>query len=141
MTESGVDVSIERKDEARAEGGGRRDPNTCPSCGSHYREDELRAALRICPQCRYHFPMPAWERIDSLADRDTFEEESAGGLGVGPGEFLGQLPYYEQFPLVIREEGLAHTSPPVNSTEVRPDISSSTVSNSRPSRTDMMAMP
>ena len=71
MTESGVDVSIERKGHARAEEGGRRDPNTCPSCGSHYREDELRAALRICPQCRYHFPMPARARMTASATADT----------------------------------------------------------------------
>ena len=46
----GVDVSIERKGESRADDG-RRGPNTCPSCDSHYRDDELRAALRVCPQC------------------------------------------------------------------------------------------
>ena len=65
MAESGVDVSIERKDEP-APADGKRHPNTCPSCGSHYRDEELRAALRVCSQCGHHFPMPARERIDYL---------------------------------------------------------------------------
>ena len=78
MVEGGVDVSIEQTGEARVEdGAGRRDPNTCPSCRSHYRDDELRATLRVCPHCGHHFPMPARERIDSLADPDTFEEDAS----------------------------------------------------------------
>jgi acetyl-CoA carboxylase carboxyl transferase beta subunit len=106
MTESGVDVSIERKGGARAEEGGRRDPNTCPSCRSHYRDDELKASLRVCPHCGHHFPMPARERIDSLADPDTFEEESADLRSADPLDFFDLRPYRERLAEAELETGL-----------------------------------
>jgi acetyl-CoA carboxylase carboxyl transferase subunit beta len=105
MTEGGVDVSIERKDETRADDG-RRGPNTCPSCHSHYRDDELRAALRVCPQCGHHFPMPARERIDSLADRDTFEEEALDVRSSDPLDFFDLRPYPERLAEAELETGL-----------------------------------
>jgi acetyl-CoA carboxylase carboxyl transferase subunit beta len=107
MTESGVDVSIEQKGEAPAEDGVRRaDPNTCPSCGSHYREDELRSALRVCSQCGHHFPMPARERIDALADPDTFEEESSELRSADPLDFFDLRPYRERLAEAELETGL-----------------------------------
>jgi acetyl-CoA carboxylase carboxyl transferase beta subunit len=90
-----VDVSVERKDVPRAEDG-RRHPNTCPSCGSHYRDDELQAALRVCRQCGHHFPMPARERIAHLADPGSFEEEAADLRSADPLEFFDLRPYRER---------------------------------------------
>ena len=100
-----MDVSIERKDEARVDDG-RRDPNTCPSCGSHYRDDELEASLRICPQCGHHFPMRVRERIDSLADPDTFEEEAADLRSSDPLDFFDLRPYRERLAEAELETGL-----------------------------------
>jgi acetyl-CoA carboxylase carboxyl transferase beta subunit len=95
MSESRIDVSIERKDEPQpAEG--KRHPNTCPSCGSHYRDDELEAALRVCRQCGHHFPMPARERIAHLADPGSFEEEAVDLRSADPLEFFDLRPYPER---------------------------------------------
>ena len=47
----------------------KKHPNTCPGCGSHYRDDELRAHLRVCPQCGHHFPVKGRERIEQLRGR------------------------------------------------------------------------
>jgi acetyl-CoA carboxylase carboxyl transferase subunit beta len=95
MAESRIDVSIERKDEPQpAEG--KRHPNTCPSCGSHYRDDELAAALRVCRQCEHHFPMPARERIAHLADPGSFEEQAADLRSADPLEFFDLRPYPER---------------------------------------------
>jgi acetyl-CoA carboxylase carboxyl transferase subunit beta len=91
--EGGVDVSIERKEEARVD---ETHPNTCPSCKSHYRDDELRSSLRVCTQCGYHFPMGARERIDSLADPDTFEEEATDLRSSDPLDFFDLRPYRER---------------------------------------------
>jgi len=93
--EGKVDVSVEHKDEQRPEDG-RRHPNTCPSCGSHYRDEELKAALRVCRQCDYHFPMPARERIAHLADPGSFEEEAADLRSADPLEFFDLRPYRER---------------------------------------------
>ncbi len=42
MTETRIDVRVEQVDSAPA---GKKHPNTCPQCGSHFRDDELAAAL------------------------------------------------------------------------------------------------
>ena len=52
-----IDVSIEHKKADPDGGDAKKHPNTCPGCGSHYRDDELRAHLRVCPQCGHHFPV------------------------------------------------------------------------------------
>src|SRR5947199_10611477 len=74
MAEPRIDVSIETRDAPPAPG---RDPNTCPSSQSHYRDDELEANLFVCVHCGHHFPMHARARIDSLADEGRFVEEAA----------------------------------------------------------------
>ena len=106
MAEGQVDVSIERKSEGSGVDGGRRDPNTCPSCRSHYRPEELRAALRVCPQCGHHFPMPARERIEFLADPGSFEEEAADLRSADPLEFFDLRPYRERLAEAELETGL-----------------------------------
>src|SRR5262245_26861513 len=103
--EGGVDVSIEQKSEPRVDEG-RRDPNTCPSCRSHYRDDELRAALRVCPHCGHHFPMEARERIDSLVDPDTFEEDASDIRSSDPLDFFDLRPYRERLAEAELETGL-----------------------------------
>ena len=105
MAESGIDVSIERKDES-APAEGKRHPNTCPSCGSHYRDEELRAALRVCSQCGHHFPMPARERIVHLADPGSFEEEAADVRSADPLEFFDLRPYRERLAEAELQTGL-----------------------------------
>ena len=45
MTEPKIDVSIEHK-HAAPQADGKKHPNTCPGCGSHYRDDELAEHLR-----------------------------------------------------------------------------------------------
>ena len=90
-----IDVSIEHK-HAPSEDGGRPHPNTCPSCGSHYRDDELDAHLRVCPQCGHHFPVHARERIRQLVDEDSFSEEAAELRSDDPLEFFDLRPYTER---------------------------------------------
>jgi acetyl-CoA carboxylase carboxyl transferase beta subunit len=93
--EGHVDVSVEDKRPAE-QGSGKAHPNTCPGCGSHYRDDELVRSLRVCPQCGHHFPVGARERIEQLVDPATFVEEdrelrSADVLG-----FFDLRPYTER---------------------------------------------
>jgi acetyl-CoA carboxylase carboxyl transferase beta subunit len=90
-----VDVEIESKraDEAPSGGG---HPNTCPGCGSHYRDDELAQTLRVCPQCGHHFPVRARERIDQLADPGSFVEEDADLRSADPLEFFDLRAYTER---------------------------------------------
>lgn len=95
MSEPRIDVSIEHKSAPPPEGG-KRHPNTCPSCGSHYRDDELDQNLRVCRQCGYHYPMRARARIDQLADPGSFAEEAADVRSDDPLDFFDLRPYTER---------------------------------------------
>jgi acetyl-CoA carboxylase carboxyl transferase beta subunit len=92
---SRIDVSIERRGDG-SDGGARRDPNTCPVCASHYRNDELEAALWVCAQCGHHFPMRARARIAHLADEGTFTEEAGEVRSDDPLAFFDLRPYTER---------------------------------------------
>ena len=91
-----IDVSIEHKNRPEEKADDKRHPNTCPSCGSHYRDDELEASLRVCPQCGHHFPVGARERIAQLVDPNTFEEEASELRSEDPLGFFDLRPYAER---------------------------------------------
>ena len=96
MAEStSIDVSIEHKHVA-PEPPAKKHPNTCPSCGSHYRDDELDAALRVCVQCGHHFPVKARARIAQLADEGSFAEEAADLRSADPLDFFDLRAYKER---------------------------------------------
>src|SRR5256885_14556263 len=104
-----IDVSIEHKNaspEARADG--KPHPNTCPGCGSHYRDDELQQHLNVCPQCGHHFPMRARERIKQLADEGSFTEEAAELRSDDPLGFFDLRPYTERLAQAEGATGLRH---------------------------------
>ncbi len=94
MTER-IDVSIEHR-HAPAVDGGKPHPNTCPKCGSHYRDDELAATLYVCAQCGHHFPVHARDRIEQLTDTDSFVEDAAELRSDDPLEFFDLRPYTER---------------------------------------------
>jgi acetyl-CoA carboxylase carboxyl transferase subunit beta len=96
MSSGQIDVSIEHKHpepDRRDEDG---HPNTCPGCGSHYRDDELAEHLRVCPQCGHHFPVRAGERVAQLADAESFEEEDGHLRSADPLDFFDLKPYTER---------------------------------------------
>ena len=90
-----IDVSIEHK-RPEEPAAGKPHPNTCPKCSSHYRDDELAAALWVCPHCGHHFPMGARARVASLADEGSFSEEATGVRSEDPLGFFDLRPYTER---------------------------------------------
>jgi len=92
---SRIDVSVEHRG-TPDEGSAGDSPNTCPSCNSHYRDDELEQTLRVCPHCGYHFPLRARERIGQLVDAGTFVEEDADLRSTDPLEFFDLRPYRDR---------------------------------------------
>jgi acetyl-CoA carboxylase carboxyl transferase subunit beta len=91
---SRIDVSIEHKQPP--EPPREKHPNTCPGCGSHYRDDELAASLRVCPQCGHHFPVRARERVEQLADPGSFEEQAADLRSADPLGFFDLRSYNDR---------------------------------------------
>jgi acetyl-CoA carboxylase carboxyl transferase subunit beta len=104
MTDS-VDVSIEQKDSPPPTDG-KRHPNTCPKCESHYRDDELETAQFVCAHCSHHFPVPARKRIEQLADPETFVEEAAELRSEDPLSFFDLRPYTERLAEAELKTGL-----------------------------------
>ena len=88
-----VEIGNKRPDEPSQ---GKAHPNTCPGCGSHYRDDELAQSLRVCPHCGHHFPVRARDRIDQLTDPGSFMEEDAELRSADPLEFFDLRPYTER---------------------------------------------
>jgi acetyl-CoA carboxylase carboxyl transferase subunit beta len=94
MSEPRIDVQVEhRHAPAPADA---KHPNTCPRCGSHYRDDELADALWVCGHCGHHFPMRARARIEWYADAGSFQEEAADIRSDDPLEFFDLRPYVER---------------------------------------------
>ena len=100
-----VDVEVESKrpDEPAQ---GKAHPNTCPGCGSHYRDDELAQTLRVCPQCGHHFRVGARDRIDQLVDPGSFVEADAELRSADPLDFFDLRPYAERLVEAEIETGL-----------------------------------
>ncbi len=94
MAEAKIDVSIEHKQ--APEPPQQKHPNTCPGCGSHYRDDELAASLRVCTHCGHHFPVKARERIEQLTDEGSFIEEAADLRSADPLGFFDLRAYKER---------------------------------------------
>jgi acetyl-CoA carboxylase carboxyl transferase subunit beta len=58
----------------------------CPSCGIETSKEDLVITYKVCPNCNYHYPIGADERIRLLIDEGTFIEydaelESSNPLG------------------------------------------------------------
>lgn len=65
----------------------------CPSCGHVIYTKALRENLSVCPKCNYHFVIGAWERVELLIDRDTFQEMCTDLKTEDPLHFKADKPY------------------------------------------------
>jgi acetyl-CoA carboxylase carboxyl transferase subunit beta len=99
-----IDVSVETDDKPAPPPD---HPNTCPSCHSHYRDDELESAQWVCAQCGHHFPIRARARIATLADEGSFSEEAADLHSEDPLGFFDLRPYTERLAEAEMKTGLS----------------------------------
>jgi acetyl-CoA carboxylase carboxyl transferase subunit beta len=98
-----IDVSVETDDKPAPPP---KHPNTCPSCHSHYRDDELELLLWVCGQCGHHFAMRSRDRIAVLADGGSFVEEAADLHSEDPLGFFDLRPYSERLAEAEMSTGL-----------------------------------
>jgi acetyl-CoA carboxylase carboxyl transferase subunit beta len=94
MSEPRIDVQVEHRHAPQA--AEKRHPNTCPKCGSHFRDDELQASVWVCGHCGHHFAMRSRARIAWLADPGSFVEEAADVRSDDPLDFFDLRPYAER---------------------------------------------
>jgi len=65
----------------------------CLYCGADLSSSELFRHYRLCPSCRFHYALPAWERIATLADEGSFIEVNRSVASLDPISFSGEVSY------------------------------------------------
>jgi acetyl-CoA carboxylase carboxyl transferase subunit beta len=68
----------------------------CPQCKATIFRKEAEARLNVCPECAYHFYLPARDRIAQMLDADSFEEWFTDLRPCDPLGFTDRLPYAER---------------------------------------------
>jgi acetyl-CoA carboxylase carboxyl transferase beta subunit len=108
MSEARIDVQVEHKHAPPPTE--KKHPNTCPTCGSHYRDVELEATLWVCGHCGLHLPMGARGRIDWYTDAGSFVEEAADVRSEDPLDFFDLRPYVERLSEAELNTGLTEAA-------------------------------
>lgn len=75
----------------------------CDKCGQIIYKEDLDNNFKVCPYCDHHFRMTARERVDFIADQDTFIEFDENMQSVNPLDFQG---YEEKIQGLMKKTGL-----------------------------------
>ena len=78
----------------------------CPGCEETIFRKEAEKRLGVCPECDYHWYVPARERIRQVLDEGTFEEWDATLEPTDPLEFVDKKPYNERLKAEQQRTGL-----------------------------------
>ncbi|MDD4938602.1 MAG: acetyl-CoA carboxylase, carboxyltransferase subunit beta [Candidatus Omnitrophica bacterium] len=68
----------------------------CEGCSEALYNKTLEENLKVCPKCGYHFLLGSYERINTLLDKDTFQEFDKDMLPADPLDFKGPKTYKEK---------------------------------------------
>jgi len=68
----------------------------CEECSETLYNKTLQENLMVCPKCNYHFTLGAYERINMLLDKDTFQEYDKDILPSDPLDFKGPKTYTDK---------------------------------------------
>jgi acetyl-CoA carboxylase carboxyl transferase subunit beta len=82
----------------------------CPQCKATVFRKEAEKVLNVCPECNYHFYLPAGERIAQLLDKDSFEEWFTDLRPVDPLGFVDRVPYHERLVAEQAKTGMPDAS-------------------------------
>ena len=78
----------------------------CPGCQQTIFRKEAEKRLGVCPECDYHWYVPARERIRQVLDDGTFEEWDADLESTDPLGFVDKKPYPERLKAEQERTGL-----------------------------------
>jgi acetyl-CoA carboxylase carboxyl transferase subunit beta len=78
----------------------------CLDCGALLADSLTYQRYRVCDECRYHYYLPARQRIDLLTDADTFREMNESLVPLDPLSFVDNVPYRERLGRAQQVTGL-----------------------------------
>lgn len=78
----------------------------CPGCQETIFRKEAEKRLGVCPECDYHWYVPAKERIRQVLDEGTFEEWDGELEPTDPLHFVDKTPYAERLKQEQQRTGL-----------------------------------
>ena len=68
----------------------------CEACSETLYNKTIEENFKVCPKCGYHFSVEAYERINMLIDKDTFQEYDKDMLSADPLDFKGPKTYKDK---------------------------------------------
>ncbi|MCU0652245.1 MAG: acetyl-CoA carboxylase, carboxyltransferase subunit beta [Candidatus Omnitrophica bacterium] len=68
----------------------------CEECSEVLYNKTLEENLKCCPKCNHHFVLGAYDRINMIFDKATFEEYDKDMVSVDPLDFKGPKTYKEK---------------------------------------------
>src|SRR5438876_10356751 len=66
----------------------------CPKCKEMLVGRDWEKNQKVCSRCSYHFKLTAYERIELLADADSFVEVDSDIISVDPLKFVSRSQAY-----------------------------------------------
>jgi acetyl-CoA carboxylase carboxyl transferase subunit beta len=78
----------------------------CPQCKATIFRKEAESRYNVCPECHYHFYLPARERICQLLDQDSFEEWFAELRPLDALGFHDRIPYAQRLEQEQKKTGM-----------------------------------
>jgi acetyl-CoA carboxylase carboxyl transferase subunit beta len=78
----------------------------CPGCEQTIFRKEVEKRLGVCPECDYHWYVPARQRIAQVLDAGTFEEWFPGLATTDPLKFVDKIPYPQRIQQEQQRTGL-----------------------------------
>jgi len=78
----------------------------CEGCQATVFKKEVESRLNVCPECGYHFRIPARKHIEYTVDEGSFEEFDAGLVTSDPLGFADRMPYQERLEQARKQTGL-----------------------------------
>src|SRR5262249_34955352 len=79
---------------------------SCPLCRELLYTRDLRQNLHVCPKCQYHLRIGAEQRIEQIADPDSFDEIDSNLCSADPLTFVDSEPYPKRLKDASRKSGL-----------------------------------
>lgn len=100
------DPQPSKAEHVNGNGSGTAPFDICTGCQRSWPSEVLEKSLFICPACAYYLSMPAWTRINSLADPGTFREFDRKLTSSDPLSFSDNKPYWKRLMAARQQTGL-----------------------------------